>query len=144
MSKNPLRDILKVNCENIAIVLLFHHLCFSISPPPLFHCCVLGWLSAIYCPLQCGYALNHLITNYFLQGWSAIFVKVITVAFKQPVWPLSSPRPPWHCPRLWRHSPEPPVALMAHLPKSLWFRARWKEKKERRGKRRGRMWEEEN
>lgn len=54
------------------------------------------------------------------------------------------PTASWQCLRLWRHSLKPPVALIAHLPESLWFRARWKEKKERRGKRRGRMWEEEN
>jgi len=113
--KKFVKDILKVHCENIVIVFLP-----SPPPPPLFHC-VLGWLSTGYCPLQCGYAPDHLITPtiFFRAGLPLPHLSILMVTLKRPVRPLTSPRP------LWRHSPQPPLAL----PESLWFQARWKKKK---------------
>lgn len=57
-------------CENTAIV-------FPVFSPSLFLllllrflCCVLGRLSACYCPLLCGFAPNHLITPTLSSGFA--------------------------------------------------------------------------
>ncbi len=120
-------------CENTAIV-------FPVFSPSLFLllllflCCVLGRLSACDCPLLCGFAPNHLITPTILCRVRLPYLSTLNGHSKATC--LTS---------VTAHGPQTSTSSDGTSSSILMISGQMeREKRKKRGKKRGRLWEKEN
>lgn len=119
---NPLRHILDAHVKTL-----------SLFSPSLF-LCVLGRLSACYCPLLCGFALNHLITPTILFRVRLPYLSTLNGHSKATC--LTSDT---------AHGPQTSASSDGTSSSILMISGQMeRDKRKKRGKRRGRLWENEN